>query len=174
MTINNFIKDLGYSSVGDFLHSTLHINYSKIITLMSISLGTLATLFEQFIGLTPAVYLSFSLLLFAEFYTGIKASLLAGEKIESSKAQRFILKIGVYTIMIGAMHCLAIGMTPFSIKGIPLNVYEWLYYVILNMIILLLILSVFENGSRLGWKESSRIFRFLSKYIDKWLNLLDE
>ncbi len=159
---------MGYSSLGDFLNSLLHINSYKPITLMSITLGTLATLFEKFIGLEPIVYLAFIGLLAVEFFTGIQVSLKAGKKLESKRFGRFIFKIGAYSIIIGSLNIFAKFLPPFTINDMSVSFYEWLYYVILNMVIVQLFISVFENGSKLGWKEASRISRFLYKYFDKW------
>jgi hypothetical protein len=120
------------------------------------------------------VYLAFLVLLGCEFITGIRASVREGGKIESKKFGRFILKILTYTLIIGIINVFRTRLEIPQVFGQDINIYAWIYYVSLNMIIIQLIISVFENLSRLGFAESSKIFKALSLKASKWFSLLEE
>jgi hypothetical protein len=167
-------KDMGYESWKEFLDSTFHIDLYKPIIIMSITVATITALFEKLIGLNPIAYIAFTVLIGLEFCTGIQASLKEGKKIESKRWQRFIIKIGAYTTILGLINTFALFMPPLVMKEFGVNIYLWMYYIVLNMLILWLFISVFENLSRLGYRETSPIFRFLAKYFDKWFKLEDE
>ena len=65
-------------------------------------------------------------------------------------------------------------MTPDPVvdpPGFDVEIYELIYYIIINMIVIWLIISVFENLSRLGFRESSAIYRKLEKQMSKWFDL---
>ena len=110
------------------------------------------------------------MLLIIEFATGISASIREGKKIESRKFGRFICKVFIYTLMIGVVHILNT-----SADGrIVSKVYTFIYWVIVDYISLQLIISVFENLSRLGFQETSKVFKKINKYLCKWFDLKDE
>lgn len=169
--IDKFISEFGFEGVSDYVGSCFHWGASSKPLLLSVSLGTMATYFEQFIGLEPMVYLAFIILLVCEFVTGVRASVKEGNKIESKKFGRFILKILTYTLIIGLINVFRTRLEVPNIFGQDLNIYAWIYYVSLNMIIVQLIISVFENLSRLGYAESSRIFKALTIRAKKWFDL---
>lgn len=161
----------GFKDSVDFLESTFHMSAIKMILLSSITLGTVALKFEAIMGIVPIVYAVFVILIFLEFGTGIKASLKAGKKIQSRKWGRMIVKISVYSMMLGFINILSVHVGNINLKVIQINIYEWLYYIVFNMIVIQLIMSIFENLTKLGYKETSRVFRVVAKRFEKWFEL---
>lgn len=164
-------KAYGFTDSMDFLQSTFHVSSIKMIILSSITLGTLATKFESVMGIEPAVYMVFVILIAVEFWTGIKASLKAGKKIQSRKWGRMIIKIGIYSTMLGCINILSNSVGNIDLKFFQTNIYEWLYYIVFNMVVIQLIMSIFENLTKLGYKETSKIFKVVSQKFEKWFEL---
>lgn len=167
--INYQLQGLGFRDVSDFLTSTFHFNSLSRIGLVIIGiLGGFATFLEHTIGLTPIVYSAFVLLLVGEFVTGLAASLKRREKIQSRKFGRMVVKIGVYTAILGILFTFQTGLKIPILFGSQINIYEWLYFAVLNMIIIQLVISVFENLDKLGMTESVLILRVLKNKLYKW------
>lgn len=167
MNKNWILKDWGFTSMQDLLQSTLHIGSLKPMMVLSVTFGTLSSITDKYLGLEPLVYLCFLILLIVEFITGISASIKEGKKIESKRLGRFIVKIVVYTLMIAIVNILNKSFDD-RIVG---KIYNFIYWVIIDFITLQLIISVFENLSRLGFQESSRIFNKINKYLSKWFDV---
>ena len=79
--IDGLMQEFGFQTSIDFLGSTFGYTAKKPVLLLSISLATIGTYLENFIGIDPFVYLAFIILLFLEFFTGMRASLKEGKKI---------------------------------------------------------------------------------------------
>lgn len=171
--INNFMQEFGFENPSDFLQSTFGYSVKKPIIIMSVSLGTIGTYIEQFIGLDPIVYLAFVLLLTLEFFTGIRASLKEGKKIYSKRLGRVILKLLIYTVLIGIINVFRTRYHSPAFFDFEINIYAMIYYISLNLIVIQLILSVFENLSRLGYEETSKVFKEISKILHKYVKLIN-
>lgn len=172
--LNFHLEGLGFSSVNDFNESAFHLSSFKPIFLTSFSLGTAAVCIETYLGITPLVYLSFMALIVGEFITGIKASKKKGRKIQSRKLGRMITKMAVYTAIIGILFSFASQLNPPNLWGFEVNIYQWIYYTVLNMIIIQLIISLLENLTEMGFAETNKIFRLLKSKLDKWFELKNE
>ena len=172
--IDKFMSEFGFEGISEYGNSCFKSSLLIKPFLLSVSFGTFASVFEKFIGIEPMVYLAFLVLLGCEFVTGIRASVREGNKIESKKFGRFILKILTYTLIIGIINVFKTQLHIPQVFGQNINIYAWIYYVSLNMIIVQLIISVFENLSRLGFSESSKIFKTLSLKANKWFDLSEE
>jgi hypothetical protein len=170
-SINSFFSEFGFDTISDFASSTFGFSVKPITLYMGISFGYLATKFERFIGLEPLVYLAFIALLFVEFYTGMRASIKEGVKIDSNKWQRVILKFLVYTIMIGILNIFKERLSVPVIMGSEINIYAWIYYTVLNLIVIQMIISVFENLTRLGFDETSLVFKTITKALKRWFDM---
>lgn len=169
-TLLHLLDTFGYLNTADLLNSLFHPKLIKVTLLLSTVFGTLASLFEEYLGMNIAVYIGLIVLIIFEFYTGIKASIRKGKKIESSRLPRIVIKVGVYTILLGLSNLFALHIGPTKVFNSEFNVYSWLYYIILNVVILQMFISVFENLSRLGFPEYNKLFRFLEKKLNKWLD----
>jgi hypothetical protein len=172
--INNLMQEFGFKTSTDFLLSTFGFSIKKSVLLMGGFFGFLEVAVKDFIGLDPLVYISFVILLFLEFLTGIKASVKEGKKIQSKRIGRVILKIMIYTLIIGIINIFSTKLFIPKVLGYSLNIYSVIYYSVLNLIIFQLLLSVFENLTRLGYSETNQVFKFLTKKADKWFSLDDD
>ena len=169
--LNFLIQGVGFDSIEQFFQSTFHTNSFKPIAIVSFLLGTCAFLIESYLGLSPLVYITFVLLICAEFGTGIKVSQKKKIKIQSRKLGRMIVKIGIYTLLIGGLYTFSVGLKVPDIFGWQVNIYQWVYYIVLNLIIIQLLISLLENLSEMGYQETSRIFKVLSKKLERWFEL---
>jgi phage-related holin len=165
--MKEFVKDWGYSSVHDLLETTLHYREFKPMIAMSLTLAGITSMIEQFVGLEPLMFVAWIALLLVELITGIKASLYEGKKLESKKFSRFIFKVFIYIVMISITHLLHIGSEGRFVS----SVYGFIYWLIIDYISIQLIISVFENLSRLGFQESSKVFKTIREYLNKWFDL---
>ena len=169
--INILVKDFGFNGLSDLYQSTFGLVLKKPILLFSVSLASLGSMCEEFLGLDPIVYVAFIILLFLEFFTGIRASLKEGVKIQSKKFGRVILKLMIYTLVIGVINIFSTRIEVPKAFGLSVNIYSLIYYAALNLIIIQLILSVFENLSRLGFEETSKIYRAVSRILKKYIDI---
>ena len=76
-----------------------------------------------------------------------------------------------YTVIIGIINIFRTRLFIPSILGFEVNIYSVVYYAVLNLIIIQLLLSVFENLSRLGYRETNKIFHFITKKMESWFTL---
>lgn len=165
--ITNCLKDWGFNSHSDFMTSVFHYKQTKMMIAFSLPISMISTFIDKYLGLELMVYVSFLILLAVEFGTGVLASIREGKKIESRRFGRFIVKVMVYTSMIGVSNIMG--------KAVVSNkfnyMYELIHWVIIHLITIQLIISVFENMSRLGFQESSRVFKKINGYLSKWFDL---
>jgi len=168
--INYQIKAFGFADSTDVLVSTLHTDKNWLhMGVVGSVLGSLALFLEKYVGLEPVAYIAFLSLLIIEFVTGIKASIKSGRRIESRKFGRMIIKIGIYTSILSIVNIM---------KGVfnkdAIDIYYWLYYIIFNLVVIQLVISVFENLAKLGYAESSVIVRIMRKKLNKWFDLTND
>jgi FtsH-binding integral membrane protein len=164
--INEILKDWGFLNSKDYVKSMAgHITYPTI----SIGgvLGLIATSFEKIIGMDLVMYFAFILLLLVELRTGIVSSKRAGNKYQSKRAGRFILKAFTYTVVLGVVNIFYTRLSDTKMGFL----YEVIYWSILHLIVLQLIVSVFENLSKMGFAESSKVFKKINQILDKYFNL---
>jgi phage-related holin len=168
--ITSFVlQDFGFISIDDFVQSTFQVKNINFVLVYSMIATSIQYYCEQFMGLAPTLYLSFLLLIAIEFITGIKASIKEGNKIESKKFGRFIFKIAVYSFMIGIVNTFKQNLSPIELFGATFDIYKTIHYVVLNMISIQLLISVFENLDRLGYKESFGIYKVIRNLFNKFL-----
>jgi hypothetical protein len=174
--LNFQLQAFGFSNTTDYLDSTFHTKTASMFNVVTAAsmLGWIAVCLEEYVGLSPVVYLAFVGLLVGEFLSGVGAAMKQGIRIRSRKFGRMIIKIGTYTVILGIVHSFKIGLESQIILGTVLNVYEWIYYMVLNLIIIQLLISLFENLEKLGWTESSIIIRVIKIKFDKWFTKNDE
>lgn len=170
---NNLIKEFGFDCSAELVNSSFGFCASKPMLAVGFSTATIATFVENYIGLDPLVYIAFMLLLFMEFLTGIKASVKEGVRIQSKRFGRVILKLLIYTILIGIVHTFRARLEVPKFLGNQINIYGWIYFMTINLIVLQLLLSVFENLNRLGFEESSRVYKAISRGVKKFFKLVD-
>jgi len=169
--IDSLIKEFGFDCHKSFISSTFGFLLQKKTISISIYLGAISMFIKKWVGLEGVVFATFLALIIFEFITGIRASLKEGNKIESKRFGRVILKMLIYTTMIGMLNVFKNNLSVPSIFGYEFNVFELVYNIVVYGILLQLFISVLENLSRLGYKETSKLFKVVSSIFDRWLKL---
>lgn len=169
-SLDLLISEFGFINCKNFIASTFGFCLNKKAITLSILLSGISIFIERFIGLTPLAFTCFIILLFLEFLTGIRASLKEGRKIESKKFGRVILKLVIYTLIIGIINTFRKDINVPVIFNKEINIYSAIHFVTINLILIQLLISLFENLSRLGFEESSKVFRIIKKIAQKWID----
>lgn len=166
--ISYLLQGFGYADVNDFKRSVFRLlNGDDSIGWSFWSM--IGGLLTYITGLYPIVFLAFVLLIFAEFWTGIKVALrVRGEKIQSRKMGRMFLKVGVYIFIITLLNLFSKQVAAPEILGVDLNPFIWLYYAVFFGITAQLLISWVENLSMLGYKETKGLVRVISKAFGKY------
>lgn len=156
----------GFESLQDFTESTFHTKTAAFSAIASVSSGTLAYIFEEFLGFDPYVGLIMLVLFFVELMTGIRASVQVDkDKFSTEKFARGWVKFGVYLLMVGSAHILATHVQIKPIFGWDFNYYEWIHYTFFNYILINLFISNIENFERLGWDEFVPVIGKLAEFL---------
>lgn len=156
----------GYDNISDVSNSMFNGVIKTYTVLFCSVTAAAATIMEQWVGLEGKVYAALVVLFLLEFGTGVAASLLIRkERFNSIKLGRIVIKIFVYTGILILFNAFKdhLGV---DVLNISFNFFEWIYYIILNLLILQLLVSVFENLSDLGWKEVNVFVSIFKKKID--------
>lgn len=163
--LNATFDSLGFRNSEAFVDSTFHPSSLNLTIIMSSILGCLSYVIENFLGFESMVGVALSILFGLEIFTGIKASIREGEEFTSKKLGRGFLKMGIYMLMIGASHILAIHVQIKPIFGFSFNYYEWIHYTAFNFVLIQLFVSNIENFNRLNWTEFVPLLTRLSKVL---------
>lgn len=165
--IRYMLKGFGFKSINEYVLSVFKPDATRIAA--SAALGALRLFVKGYTGLDFAVFLSFLVLIIAEFQTGLKVSMqVKGERFKSRKFGRMILKIGTYVMIVSLLHAFASKMAMPSILGFEVNPFMWLYYSVFIAIVFQLFISWMENLGCLGYKESKTIAGFVLRKFNKW------
>lgn len=167
--LKSIVVAFGYADISDFSDTIFTFKGVLVTTLLvSVSFSTMAVYIEHFIGLKPIAYLSLIVLFVLEFLTGVSASVFVkGQDFNSLKMGRIVLKIFVYSVILGLLNIFTQNTGKHEVFGIDFNFYEWIYFVILNVLVIQLFISVLENLETLGFKEVSPLLRIFKKKIQK-------
>ena len=171
-SINYILKGFGYYGPNDFLTTVFKVFYMEKINwilVFTAVMGTLRTLSKDYLGLDAAVFLAFIFLICAEIWTGTKVSVsIKGERIQSRKMGRMILKIGVYSSILYVLHTFSSKMISPTVLGLGVNPWEWLYYVSFTFIVFQLIVSWLENLGALGYLEAKGLVGIVLRKFNRW------
>ena len=165
LIFGNILFSFGYKNTGDFITTLYLRSMMKTILLVSFGLGSCSLFLEKYLGLEPIAYLVIIILFILEFLTGVSASVfIKKERFNSWKMGRMVLKIFVYSIILLVFHVLSQKVGGFSIgNAFDFNFFKWTYFIILNLLILQLLISVLENLEVLGFKEVAIFLRIFTK-----------
>ena len=164
-------EGVGFQSPMEFFESLGRFSAWKPMLMTSTLFASFSVLLERSLGLKPLVYISFLVLIALEVWSGIRASQKKGQKIQSRKLGRMLIKMSIYTIIIGVLHQFSVGIAVPSVLGLEINIYVWIYYVVINWIIFQFLLSVLENLAEIGWTETNGLLKILHKKMSKWFSL---
>lgn len=171
-SINYILKGFGYDGPTDFYTTVFKVFYlekANWVLVFTAVLGTLRTLTKDFLGLDATVFFAFIFLICAEIWSGTKVSVtIKGERVQSRKIGRMILKIGVFASILFVLHTFASKMVAPTVLGLEVNPYEWLYYVVFTGIVFQLIISWLENLAALGYSEARGLVGVILRKFNKW------
>ena len=106
--------------------------------------------------------------------TGVLASLKRGERHESRKVGRMLLKILTYLVLIYVLHTFSANISFPVLGDFEFDPFHWLYWVVLLAIIWQLIISLLENLSCLGFRFANVLLRIINKKFFKMFDLTEE
>jgi len=173
--INYFLKGFGFTDVGEFTKSSFGFIYTstsiiKIDILVAFIFSTVSFLF----GFNHLFLIAYVVLLVSEWYTGVQASLKRGERHESRKFGRMILKISTYLVPIYILNTFAQNANFIKIADVELDPFAWLYWTVLLGIIWQLFVSLLENLDSLGIRYAKTLIRIINKKFYKQFELDNE
>lgn len=171
-TINYFLKGFGFADIGEFSKSSFGFIYTstsiiKIDIILAFLFSTVSFLF----GFNHLFLIAYVVLLASEWYTGVQASLKRGERHESRKFGRMILKISTYLVPIYILNTFAKNSDFLKIMDVELDPFSWLYWAVLLGIIWQLLVSLLENLDSLGVKYAKTLIRIINKKFYKQFDL---
>ncbi|MFA9191120.1 phage holin family protein [Flavobacterium sp. FZUC8N2.13] len=170
--LDYLLKGFGYENKHDFattVFKILYVDKSAVLLFLSGCLGTIRLITKDFLGLDAAVFFSLIFLVCAEVWTGTKVSVkIKGDRVQSRKIGRMILKIGVFTSILYVLHSFSSKMECPTVLGLEVNPYEWLYYVVFTSIVFQLVISWLENLAALGYSEARGLIGILLRKYNKW------
>jgi hypothetical protein len=171
---NTMASYFGYTCVGDFTQSLFNVKLAPFIGTLSLLITFLSNASAHVIGMRGEVVLAFIFLHLLEFFSGIRAAVKRGEKIQSRKLPRIAIKLATYTAILGVLQTFHRNLDPLTVFGlIEFNLYGWVWMFVFHAIVLQLVVSFFENLSGLGFKETSRIYQVLKNKVGKWIDIKD-
>lgn len=172
-TLNYYLQSFGFANISDYSRALFPAKIAALkLATLSGFFGLLRICLKDFAGMDIAVFISFVLLIIAEFHTGIKVDRIKRKKkFQSRKAGRMILKVGTYMFILVLLNSFAQGIAFPEIAGFDVNPFQWLYYAVFITIVFQLFISWLENLSCLGYKESATIIGVLLKKFNKWFEL---
>ena len=170
--INYILQGFGYLDFHDFLTTTFKMFYFgnlKLFFGLAISLGTIREFIITSTGLDIIFWAVFVFLIIAEWQTGLKVDVIKrGNKFQSRKFGRMVLKIGVYITILLALFALSETTKKITFIGFDVNPLGWLYYVVMIAIVFQLVISYLENLGNLGYKEARGIAGIVLRKYNKW------
>lgn len=168
--INYYLKGFGFKDMGDYITSTFGFMIQPNAIKMSISIGAISAYMQEYLGFPLFVFSAFVALNILEFRTGIKASVKRGQRVESRKMGRMLLKVGTYIIIIWILHSFQKGLHLPSLFGFELDPFIVLYWAFLAGVIYQLFKSLLENLVALGWEEANGVLGFVVRKYNKYFS----
>ena len=172
--INYILNGFGFLHIQDFCKSTFGFAYSSLSVvkwdlLISFILSTIPFLF----GFNYLFLYAFFFLCIIEWWTGIKASFFRGEKHQSRKFGRMLVKIATYVVLIHLLNVFKNNMDFPEVSGFEFDPFLWMYWAVLVAIIWQLLVSILENLDVLGVRGASIILKIINRKFYKQFDLDD-
>lgn len=160
-------QDLKISTFG-FVQSEKVVVSSGVVGFGAMLLDAIPTLF----GVHYAFFFAYVGLVIFEWITGVWASLKRGEKHESRKLGRMLLKVFIYTLLVALLHQMTKIEFPAAVTWLDvINPFRWLYWLMLTIIIWQLWVSVLENLDSLGFRFARVALKVINKNFEKNLKI---
>ena len=175
--VDNTLNDYGYKSFSGLMQSLFQTEHNfPGILVMGMSFAYVDQVWLEYIGIGFVAWLLYMALIVFDLTTGtIVAIKVRKEQFNIRKFARGVLRMMIYTILIGLVHMLSVFMpVPEFMSTHGLNPYSWIFYVVLHTTVVLMLMKVLKNAGRLGWLESALILRILHKKLNSWFDISDE
>ena len=173
-TINYILQGFGFEDLKDFLKSTFGFINSNFFIKMDLFFAFIFSTISFLFGFNHLFLIAYVILLAFEWWTGIRASKKRGERHESRKFGRMLLKIATYLVPIYILNTFAKNTDFPIISGFELNPFNWLYWVVLLAIVWQLLISLLENLNELGYRYASVLLKIINKKFYKTFELDEE
>ena len=174
ITLNYILQGFGFRDGKDFLHSSFGHTFSTFFIKMDVILSFLFASVHFLFGFNHLFLTAYVVLLVFEWLTGVQSSRKRGEKHESRKFGRMILKIATYLVPIYILHTFSANVAFPSIGGFEFDPFHWLYWIVLIGIIWQLVVSLLENLDGLGFRFAKVLLKIINKKFYKTFELEDD
>ena len=164
------LEGFGYANALDFNKSLSGYINEKIITI-SVFIAGFASVSESLFGVNSAFMIAYALLIVFETITGMRASKKRGERIESRKMGRMLLKLGVYSTIIFLLNQFKSQVDFPKVIDFEMDPFNWLYWTALLVIIWQLIVSLLENLDDLDYKFAGVLLKIINKKFYEGLKI---
>lgn len=174
-TINYILNGFGFVNWNDFYKSSFGfiLNSQKVVK-ADILLAFFISTVEFLFGFNHLFWMAYVVLLLFEWFTGVKASQKRGEKHESRKFGRMLLKIATYMTPLYILNTFAQNASFPIIMGYEIDPFTYLYWAVLLGIIWQLMVSLLENLECLGFRFASMLIKIINKKFYEKFDLNDE
>ncbi|WP_027391775.1 phage holin family protein [Aquimarina latercula] len=172
-TLNYILQGFGFINYADFKTSSFGFMSDKIINLAAIG-AVITSITTEIFGITPFFSIAYVVLIIFEWQTGLRASLKRGEKHESRKLGRMILKVATYTIPVYVLNTFQKEVVFPSVLGYEIDPFVWLYWTVLLVIIWQLLVSLLENLDALGYRYASTLLKIINKQFYKHFDIHED
>ncbi len=163
-TLNFILQGFGFKNWLDFKISTF--GYIALNTTKTASvLAAITTFIEEAFGFNHKFLISYVVLIICEWITGVAASYKKGEKHESRKLGRMLLKVMVYSLLIYIPNTFQKESQFPEIAGYEIDPFIWLYWIVLFVIIWQLLVSLLENLDVLDFKFAKILLKIINKKV---------
>lgn len=169
-TLNYILQGFGFMSWTDYRNSSFGFMSEKAINLAAI-IAIINTVVNELFGITPLFFIAYVILILFEWRTGVKASLKRGEKHESRKLGRMILKIATYSVPIYILNTFQKEVSFPMVFNYEIDPFVWLYWTVLFVIIWQLLISLLENLEQLGYRYPTILLKIINKRFYKHFDL---
>jgi hypothetical protein len=165
--LDYIVTNFGFKNNNDFLDSIIHL---KMIPL-TVSLAGISSIIELIIGLRFLTIIAFTILITLELFTGIIASKLRGEKIESYKFSRFGLKLLVWMLLLYTLNTFRIefSLSSNNMGNLAESLFIWLHGTLFIYITIEYLISVLENLGSISGKEKKTLINSIIKKFNSFL-----
>ncbi len=174
-TLTFLVQAFGFAGLTDLRVSLFGFIGNKSVLLSSSVVAFLAMLIDSIptvFGVEATFFFAYVALVILEWVTGVWASLKRGEKHESRKLGRMLLKVFIYSLLIALLYQMTAIKMPISFDWFnAINPFNWLYWLMLIIIIWQLWVSVLENLDSLGFRFAKFALKVINRNFAKKLNL---
>lgn len=174
-TVTFLIQAFGFESWVDLKTSLFGFVQSKSVIVGSGAVGFGAMLLDAIptlFGVQYAFFLAYVGLVILEWVTGVLASLRRGDKHESRKLGRMLLKVLIYSLLVALLHQMTKIEFPQAVAWLEaVNPFKWLYWLMIVIIIWQLWVSVLENLDSLGFRFARIALKLINRKFEKNLKL---